>query len=94
MDEVDPGNRSWELIDGFIRRIDRGPSTDTNRTVNPGHAHTVKQIGRLFARFDGTGSTLRTESDVALSEMHSPHPRRLYRRRAGRRLRKPASDSG
>ena len=74
MDRIGMGGQcEWELIDGYIRRIDRGPN-ESKSTMNPRHSYAIQKLVRLAALFDGHGCFLRVQTDLAVDDRNAPVP--------------------
>lgn len=69
--DAEPG---WELLDGFIRRIEKGASGDEGGSVNPLHIEAIERLTDLRSRFLPFGCFLRVEKPLKFSETSAPFP--------------------
>ena len=68
------GDNRWELVDGYIRRVDKSGPGEPRTAVNPLHPYTTNGLVRAAARFDPHGCHLRIGSDVFLNDHDVPIP--------------------
>ena len=68
------GDNRWELVDGYIRRVDKSGPGEPRTTVNPLHNFVSRRLARLAPRFEPHGCHLRAEMDVALTDDDVPIP--------------------
>ena len=68
------GQNSWELIDGFIRRIDKSGPGQPRTTMDPLHHYAIDGLADLKPRFKPHGCYLRIEADVAIDDRTAPIP--------------------
>ncbi len=75
MDRIGMGGQNqWELIDGYIRLIDRSASGQSRNTMSPQHAYAVESLAELKPQFKARGCFLKVQTDVRLGDGSAPIP--------------------
>jgi Uma2 family endonuclease len=68
------GQSQWELIDGYIRLIDRSGPDQQPTEMGPFHKYVCGMLSRHVLRFDGLGCHLDVQTDVLLDDDSAPIP--------------------
>ena len=68
------GQSQWELIDGYIRLIDKSGPGQKPTEMGPLHKYVVDMLVRQALRFDGHGCYLSVQTDVSLNDHTAPIP--------------------
>ena len=68
------GQSQWELIDGYVRIIDKSGPGQKPTEMGPFHKYVVDMLARQVLRFDGHGCFLSVQTDVLLDDSSAPIP--------------------